>query len=71
MGIDFGLPSFASGFRERWLYVDVGVTSPLLGHPTLPAIPNPDWGHEELMSPQLAFGWHRFERLRTHGVTAP
>ena len=45
--------------------------SPLLAHPTLPAIPNPGWGHEELMSPQPAFTWHRFERLRELGVTAP
>ena len=29
-GIDFGLPPSASRFRERWLYMDVGVPSPLL-----------------------------------------
>ena len=52
---DFSLPPSVSGFRERWLYVDVGVPSPLLVHPTLPAIPNPDWGHEKLTIPQLAF----------------
>ena len=39
-GIDFGLPPPASGFRERWLYVDVGVPSPLLSKPTSPAVPN-------------------------------
>ena len=27
-GIDFGLPPSMSGFRERWLYVDVGVPAP-------------------------------------------
>ena len=27
-GIDFGLPPPAPGFRERWMYVDVGVPSP-------------------------------------------
>ena len=70
-GIDFGLTPSASGFRERWLYVDVGLPSPLLAHPTLPAIPNPGWGHEKLTSPQLAFIWCRFERLRALGVTAP
>ena len=69
-GIDFGLPPSMSGFRERWLYVDVGVPSPLLAHPTLPAIPNLGWGHEKLMSPQLSFVWRRFERLRALGVTA-
>ena len=70
-GVDFSLPPSASGFRERWLYVDVGVPSVLLAPPTLPAIPNPGWDHEELTSPQLAFTWHRFERLRELGVTAP
>ena len=70
-GINFGLPPSASGFRERWLYVDVGVPSPVLVHPMPPAIPNPGWGHEELTSPQLTFTWHRFERLRELGVTAP
>ena len=39
-GIDFGLPPPAPGFRERWLYVDVGVPSPLLSKPTSPAVPN-------------------------------
>ena len=29
-GIDFKLPLPAVGFRERWLYVDAGVPSPLL-----------------------------------------
>ena len=55
--IDFGHPPSMSGFQEWWLYVDVGVPSPLLAHPTLPAIPNPSWGHEKLTSPQLAFIW--------------
>ena len=54
-GTDFGLPPPTSGFRERWLYVDVEVPSPLLSHPTLPAIPNSGWDHEKLTSPRLAF----------------
>ena len=51
--------------------MDVGVPSPLLAHPTLPAIPNPGWDHEELTSPQLAFTWHHLEMLRELGVTVP
>ena len=39
-GIDFKLPLPAAGFRERWLYVDAGVPSPLLLEPTSPAVPN-------------------------------
>ena len=70
-GIDFGLPPSMSGFRTRWLYVDVGVPIPLLSHPTLPAIPNPGWGHKRLVSPWLSFIWRRLERLREVGVTAP
>lgn len=53
------------------LYMDVGVPSPLLSHPTLPAIPNLGWGHEKLTSPRLAFVWRRFESLRDLGVTVP
>lgn len=68
-GINFSLPPSVSGFRERWLYVDIGVPNPLLTHSTLPAIPNPGWDHKELMISQLAFTWHRFERLRELGVT--
>src|SRR4051812_16800661 len=70
-GIDFGLPSPSAGFRERWLYVDVGVPSPLLSKPTLPAIPNSGWGQETLESPRLAFVWHRFTFLKSIGVTVP
>ena len=53
-GIDFELPSPSPGFRERWLYVDVGVPSPLLVKPTSPAMPNSGWGQETLVSPRLA-----------------
>lgn len=70
-GIDFSLPPSQARFRERWLYVDVGVPSPLLSHPTLPDVPNPGWGHEPLASPRLAFVWRRFESLRVHNVIAP
>ena len=54
-GIDFGPPPPALGFRERWLYVDVGMPSPLLSKPTSPAVPNSGWGQEMLTSPQLFF----------------
>ena len=70
-GIDFSLPPPVTGFRERWLYVDVGVPSPLLSEPSLPAVPNSGWGHQMLTSPQLAFVWCRFGNLRALGVTAP
>src|SRR3954470_14428521 len=70
-GIDFKLPTPSSGFRERWLYVDVGVPGPLLVKPTLPAVPNSGWGKETLESPRLAFVWRRFTFLKTLGVTAP
>ena len=53
------------------MYVDVGVPSPLLSEPTLPAVPNSGWGHETLTSPQLAFVWRRFVNLRALGVMAP
>ena len=38
-GIDFSLPPSEPGFRERWLYVDVGVPSPYFrsqSHPLSP-----------------------------------
>ena len=70
-GIDFSLPPSAPGFRERWLYVDVGVPSPLLSEPKSPAVPNSGWGQETLTSPRLIFVWHRFALLRALGVTAP
>ena len=54
-GIDFSLPPSVTGFRERWLYVDVEVPSPLLSEPTSPAIPNSGWGQETLTSPRLVF----------------
>ena len=54
-GIDFSLPPSAPVFRERWLYVDVGVPSPLLSEPKSPAVPNSGWVQETLMSPRLIF----------------
>ena len=54
-GIDFKLPQPAVGFRERWLYGDAGVPSPLLSEPTSPAVPNSGWGQETLKSPRLVF----------------
>ena len=70
-GIDFSLPSPEARFRERWLYVDVGVPNPLLSHPTSPAVPHAGWDHEVLASPRLAFVWRRFQSLRALNVTAP
>ena len=37
-GIDFELPPSASGFRTCWVYVDVGVLSPLLLPPSSPVV---------------------------------
>ena len=54
-GIDFSLPSPEAKFRERWLYMDVGVPNPLLSHPTSPVVPHASWDHEVLASPGLAF----------------
>src|SRR3954468_21798576 len=70
-GIDFNLPLSPAGFRERWLYIDVGVPSPRLVKPTSPDVPNSGWGQETLVSPRLAFVWHRFMSLNKLGVTAP
>ena len=70
-GIDFKLPLPAVGSRERWIYVDVGVPSPLLSEPTSPAVPNSGWGQETLKNPRLVFVWTRFTLLRKLGVTAP
>lgn len=70
-GIDFGLLPSTGEFRTRWLYMDVGVPSPLLSPLTLPVVPNPGWDHERLMSPRLSFVWRRLGRLRELGVTAP
>ena len=70
-GIDFKLPLPAAGFRERWLYVDAGVPSPLLLEPTSPAVPNSGWGQETLESPRLVFVWHHFAFLRSLGMTTP
>src|SRR4051812_28149400 len=70
-GIDFKLPSPPAGFCERWLYVDLGVPSPLLAKPTSPVVLNSGWGQETLVSPRLAFVWRRFTFLRLLGLTAP
>src|SRR4051812_37698570 len=50
-GIDFNLPLPSAGFRERWLYVDVGVPSPRLVKPTSPAVPNSGWGSRDAREP--------------------
>ena len=71
LGIDFDLPPSTSGFRTRWLYVDVEVLSPLVSPSSFPTAPNPGWGHERLVSPRLSFVWYRLRRLRDLGVTAP
>ena len=50
-GIDFKLPLPAVGFGERWLYVDIGVPSPLLSDPTSPVVPNSGWARWLLRAP--------------------
>jgi len=70
-GIDFELPPSASGFRTRWVYVDVGVLNPLLLPPSAPAVPSSGWAHEKLTSPRLAFVWLRIRRLKDLSLTAP
>ena len=70
-GIDFSLPSPEARFKERWLYVDVGVPNPLLSHPTSLVVPHAGWDHEVLASPRLAFVWRRFQSLRALDVTTP
>ena len=71
MGIDFELPSSASEFRTRWVFVDAGVLNPLLQAPVGPAIPNSGWGHQRLASPCLCPVWTRLRWLKDLGVTAP
>ena len=70
-GIDFELPPSTSKFQTRWVFVDVGVLSPLLSPPSAPAIPSSGRGHEKLMDSRLAFVWLRLKRLKDLGVTAP
>ena len=71
MGINFELPSSASEFCMRWVFVDAGVLNPLLQAPVGPAIPNSGWGHQKLTSPCLAPVWARLRWLKDLGVTAP
>ena len=70
-GVDFELPLSASGFRTRWVYVDVGVLSPLLSSPSGPTIPNSGWCHRRLADLCLAPVWLRLRWLKDLGVTAP
>ena len=70
-GIDFELPPSTSGSRTWWVFVDVGVLSPLLHSSSAPAAPNFGWGHEKLTSPCLVPIWLRLKRLKDRGVTAP
>ena len=63
-GIDFELPPSASGFRTRWVFMDIGVLSPLLSPPLVPAITSSNWGHEKLADPRLTFVWLRLKRLK-------
>ena len=55
----------------RWVYVDVGVLSPLLSPPSSPAVPSSGWGHEKLTGSRLAFVRLRLRRMKDLGVTAP
>ena len=54
-GIDFELPPSASGSRTRWVFMDIGVLSPLLSPPLALAVPSSGWGHEKLAETRLAF----------------
>ena len=58
-GIDFELPPSTSGFRKRWVFVDVSMLSPLLSLPSAPAVPSSGWGHERLADLRLAYVWLR------------
>ena len=71
VGIDFELPPSTSEFRTRWVFVDVGVLSPLLSSPSAPAIPNSGWCHQRLADSRLAPVWLRLKRLKDLDVTAP
>ena len=70
-GIDFELPPSTSEFRTRWVFVDVGVLSPLLSSPSAPAIPSSGWCHQRLTDSRLAPIWLRLKRLKGLDVTAP
>lgn len=48
------------GFREIWVYIEVGLFSPQLQAPMILAVPNPRWARVELpsggkMAPMLAW----------------
>ena len=70
-GIDFEHPPSASGFRRRWVFVDVGVLSPLPLLSSAPSVPSSGWGHERLVDLRLAFVWLRLKRLKDLGMTTP
>ena len=53
-GIDFELSPVVGGFRKRWVFVDVGVRSPLLLLPRIPAAPSSGWEHEKLVDQRPA-----------------
>ena len=57
--------------QTRWVFVDVGVLSPLLSSPSAPAIPNSGWCHQRLTDPHLVPVWLRLKRLKDRGMTAP
>ena len=41
-------------FRDRWVYVEVGMFNPLLGAPRCSAVPNPGWERQELLAGSAA-----------------
>ena len=53
-GMDFELLPVVGGFGKRWVFVDIGVRSPLLLLPRIPATPSSGWGHAKLTDRQLA-----------------
>ena len=70
-GIDFELPPSTSEFQTRWVFVDVGVLSPLLSSPSAAAIPNSGWCHQRLADSRLAPIWLRLKWLKDLDVTTP
>ena len=70
-GIDFELSPVVGDFWKWWVFVDVGVRSPLLLLPRIPAVPSSGWGHAKLTDRRLAHVWLWFARLKELGVMAP